>query len=89
MAIAEKDITDSQFRVSLREWIMKNKKSFYDQVLGVFNKHKKTDPERWLYADYKRWVLSEENWTLDITLGAHKYRTPLNLLGLLGISVPT
>ena len=87
MIIAEKQIQDSQFRVALRDWVMKNKKTFYDGVLAAFNKNKKTDPNKWMYADFKRWILSGQNWTLDISLGPHKFRTPLNLLCLFGIPI--
>ena len=85
-AIAEREIEDKQFKIAYREWIMKNKKGFYDGILAVFNKYKKTDPNKWLYADFKRWILSGENWTLDVSIGVQKYRTPLNLLCLFGIS---
>ena len=87
MAIAETNIEDKKFKLALREWVMKNKKQFYDAVLEVFNKNKKTDPNKWMYADFKRWVLSGKNWTLDISLGPHKFRTPLNLLCLFGIPI--
>ena len=85
MAIAEKDIPDRQYKMALRDWVMKNKKSFYDGVLATFNKYKRSDPHKWGYADFKRWVMSKENWTLDVSVGVNKYRTPLNLLCFFGI----
>jgi hypothetical protein len=43
---------------------------------------------KWNYNDFKRWILSGDNWTMDISLGNTKYRTPLNLLCLFGIPKP-
>jgi hypothetical protein len=43
---------------------------------------------KWNYSDFKRWIFSGDNWTMDISLGAVKYRTPLNLLCLFGIPKP-
>ncbi len=88
MVALEKDITENHFRVCLKEWISKNKKQFFDEVLKIFHKHKRSDPNKWNYSDFKRWVLSGENWTMDIALGTRKYRTPLNLLCLFGIGKP-
>ncbi len=85
MACVEKDITDNNFRVNLREWVGKNKKIFFDQIISIFNKYKRTDPHKWNYNDFKRWVQSGENWTLDVSMGGKKYRVPVNLLCLFGI----
>lgn len=88
MATVEKDISDNNYRVCLKDWVSKNKKSFFDHVIGMFNKYKRTDPHKWNYNDYKRWVLSGDNWTLDAGLGGRKYRVPVNLLCLFGIPRP-
>lgn len=52
------NIEDKKFKIALREWVIKNKKGFYDGVLSTFNKYKRADPNKWLYADFKRWVMS-------------------------------
>jgi hypothetical protein len=85
MSIVEKDIIDNYFKVSLKDWMGKNRKVLYDEVLRIFEKHKRSDLDKWNYADFKRWVLSGENWTLDIQIDGKKYRTPLNLLCLFGM----
>ena len=85
MIAVERSIAENQFRTSLKEWIIKHKKSFFEYVLGIFQKHKKSDPHYWHYNDFKRWVLSGENWTLDIEVGENKFRTPLNLLCLFAL----
>lgn len=56
--------------------------------MKIFQNNKRSHPEKWNYADFKRWILSGENWTLDITLGGQKLRTPLNLLCLFRIKNP-
>jgi hypothetical protein len=58
MSALEKDLTDNYFKVSLKDWIIKNKNGFYQQIINVFNKHKRSDPNKWNYADFKRWVLT-------------------------------
>lgn len=88
LALFEKDLSDNHFRVSLKEWVSKNRKIFFDEVLKIFHKFKRSDPVKWSYVDYKRWVLSGENWTMDLSLGAKKYRTPVNLLCLFGLPKP-
>lgn len=65
---------------------MKNKKKFFDFVIAIFEKYKRSDPHRWNLADYKRWILSGENWTLDFEIGTKIYRMPLNLLCLFSIN---
>ena len=58
MATLEKDLTDNNFRNCLKDWVSKNKKTYFDQILVIFNKYKRSDPHKWNYNDYKRWVLS-------------------------------
>lgn len=88
MAAMEKDLTENQLKLTLKDWISKNKKVFFEEILKIFQKHKKSDPVKWNYSDFKRWILSGENWTMDIALGAKKYRVPLNLLCLFGMPKP-
>lgn len=88
MAALEKEITDQHLKICLKDWLSKNRKIFFDETLKVFHNNKRSDPNKWLYNDYKRWVLSGENWTMDIQLGVKKYRVPLNLLSLFGIPKP-
>jgi hypothetical protein len=72
----------------LKDWVSKNKKQFFDEILKIFHRHKRSDPVKWNYIDFKRWVLSGENWTMDISLGVNKYKMPTNLLCLFGIPKP-
>lgn len=58
MAVVKKDLTENHFKVSLKDWISKNKKVFFDEILKVYHKYKRSDPNKWNYIDYKRWVLS-------------------------------
>lgn len=88
MIALNQDLTDTQFKLCLKDWISKNKKQFFDEILKIFHKHKRSDPVKWNYSDFKRWILSGENWTMDITLGTKKYRIAINLLCLFGIPKP-
>lgn len=63
---AQKNIDDHNFRINFKDWVNKHRKQFFDATLRIFEKYKRSDPNYWNMADYKRWVLSGENWTLDL-----------------------
>lgn len=44
MTAVQKDIHDQKFKVGFKDWVSKNKKVFYDYVLAVFEKYKRSDP---------------------------------------------
>jgi hypothetical protein len=58
MQIAENQTKDANFKIQLREWTNQNNKKITEHIISIFKKNLKSDPERWSFGDYKKWVLN-------------------------------
>ena len=73
------------FKKSLKEWLSTNDDLIVKEIHHIFDANAQVNTEFWTFGDFKRWILSKENWFIYIELNDEKHRIPLHLLCILGI----
>ena len=76
---------DAVFQKSLREWLQTNRAALSDELGSFFAQLGQASKEFWTLCDFKRWVLSEEHWTVFIDIKGRSYNIPLNVPCLFGV----
>ena len=51
----------------------------------IFQDHVQSQDTLWTEGDFRRWILSQHQWTIFVELRGVSYNIPLNMLSLLGI----
>jgi len=57
---------DAVFKKSLKDWINLNKPKIIEEANKIFCDNAQRDKENWTLADYSRWILDKQCWTINV-----------------------
>jgi len=78
---------DEVFVKSFKDWMNANKPQITQGADEVFINNKQNNSDYWTVGDFKRWILDNNHWTLQIQIKDSIYKIPLNIPCLFGISL--
>jgi len=64
-----------------------NKTQISQGIDEVFINGKQNSSDYWNVGDFKRWILDNNHWTLQVEIKDTVYKIPLNIPCLFGISL--
>jgi hypothetical protein len=86
-SILKHSSTPGEFKVCFQEWIYRNRHTIIAHAEKIFQDHTQSNDSFWTEGDFKRWILSQHQWSLYVELKGVSYNIPLNLLSLFGINL--
>ena len=86
-SVLKKTKCSGEFKACYQEWIKRSRHTVVAYAEKIFCDHCQAHEALWTEGDFKRWVLSKNQWTIYFELRGVTYNIPLNLLSLFGIKL--
>lgn len=69
------------------DWVNTNRPLLIAEIEKVFTENALSNSGEWTRGDFKRWILSEEHWSIYIEIKQKSYKIPLNIVCLFGVKL--